>query len=119
MYAAVTHVGKIEQPVVGELVLKVEGPVLGVRQLVANVITTEQEGAKQVARREVIRIRFVTGWANRRENWQRVAAGGAGAVVPKGVEREAPRAAATGSTKGGASVTPNGPLKPEPALGDK
>jgi hypothetical protein len=34
MLAVVAHIGDIEQPVIGKLVLKIKGPVLGVRQLV-------------------------------------------------------------------------------------
>ena len=45
--------------------------------------------------------------------------GTVGRVVPKGAESVAFFAAETGETKGGASVTPSGPLKPEPALGEK
>ena len=44
--AVVAHIADIEQPVVGRLVLEVEGPVLGVRQLVVDIVAAEQERAK-------------------------------------------------------------------------
>jgi predicted transcriptional regulator len=56
MRTVVAHVSELEQPVVGQLVLKVEGPVLGVRQFVVDVIAAEQEGAKEVALRPASRI---------------------------------------------------------------
>src|SRR5690348_10581120 len=52
-------------------------------------------------------------------NAEPVPGGGGGTVVPNGCDRLAFLAAAIGSTNGGANVTPNGPLNPAPALGEK
>ena len=73
------------------LILEVEGPVLGVRQLVVNVISAIQEGAEQVARRPASRItagRFgEVGQVGEKIGGIRAAGVGGAEPVPKGVER--------------------------------
>ncbi len=121
MVAMVADIPGIEQPAVGGLILKIECPVLRVRQFVVDVVAAKQERPKQIAGwptsgitarglLEVRQQRQETGGAiGRGRRW-------------RGAERAAkvaPCAAEIGCTNGGASVTPNGPLKPEPALGER
>src|SRR5580658_81740 len=56
MQAVVANIPDFKQQVVGELVLKVECPVLRVREFVVDVVATQQEGAKEVAGRPASRM---------------------------------------------------------------
>ena len=55
MGAVVSDVSHLKQPVVGKLVLQVEGPILSVGQLVVGIVPAKLEGAKMVGRGEVSR----------------------------------------------------------------
>ncbi len=99
--------------------MKIEGPVLRIGQLVVDVIAAEQERTEQISGREVARFGLCEVRKQRLKRGRAACAGGGGS---RGSERDSgrlrPFCAKTGETKGGASVTPNGPLKPPPALGE-
>src|SRR5208283_3223501 len=47
--AMVADVTEAEEPVIGSLILQIEGPVLGIGNMIVHVITAEQEGAEEIA----------------------------------------------------------------------
>src|SRR6266851_2575747 len=49
---------------------------------------------------------------------ERLLGGGGGGVVPNGFVKVSLEVDSTGTTNGGSKVTPKGPLKPNPALGE-
>ncbi len=49
MLAMIADIGGAEEPAVGGLILKIESPVLRVRELVVDIVTAEQERPEQVS----------------------------------------------------------------------
>ena len=114
----IADIADAEQPAIRRLILDVEGPVLRVGQLVVDVVAAEQEGSEQIARRIFAIQRLGEVRQQRRESSGALRRSGG----RRGAERRLERGALAGEdrrcTNGGARVTPNGPLNPNPALGE-
>src|ERR1700722_4537586 len=74
--AVIANIARAQQPIVRRLVLQIERPVFGVRQLVVDIVAAEQERTEPVSRR--IRARFSLCDVGQQSLKRRGAAGGLG-----------------------------------------